>query len=48
LFPAADHDDYVDTVIMAMMRFRSGRFMSLHDDLQEEEDRPYRKVKAYY
>ena len=48
LFPAADHDDYVDTVIMAMMRFRSGRFMSLHDDLSEEEDRPYRKVKAYY
>jgi predicted phage terminase large subunit-like protein len=48
LFPAADHDDYVDTVIMAMMRFRSGRFMSLHDDFIEEEDRPYRKVKAYY
>ena len=47
LFPRADHDDYVDTVIMALMRYRSGRFMPLHDDYEEEERAP-RIKRAYY
>ena len=47
LFPRADHDDYVDTVIMALMRYRSGRFMPLHDDYEEEERAP-RIRRSYY
>ena len=48
-FPAGDHDDYVDTVIQALMRLRMGGFIGLPLDAQEEprEFRSFRK-SAYY
>ena len=41
-FPAGDHDDYVDTVSLAMMRFRRGGYIKT--DLDEEE--PVKKFKS--
>jgi len=47
-FPAGDHDDYVDTVSLALMRFRKGGFIKA--DLDEED--PVKEFKsrrhAYY
>jgi len=45
-FPGGENDDYVDAVVMALMRFRQGGFIRLHSDY-EEEWRPRRRV-AYY
>ena len=48
-FPGGEHDDYVDTVSMALMRFRRGGF--IRTDLDEEEpQREFRrrKVEGYY
>jgi predicted phage terminase large subunit-like protein len=36
-FPNGTHDDYVDTVIMALMRYRSGGFIRLDSDEWDEE-----------
>lgn len=51
-FPSGQHDDIVDTVIMAMMRFRSGGFISLpSDDQLDDVDEPLFKPQrsaAYY
>ena len=41
-FPAGDHDDYVDTVSLALMRFRKGGFIKA--DLDEED--PVREFKS--
>jgi predicted phage terminase large subunit-like protein len=38
-FPAGEHDDYVDSTSMALMRFRRGGFVRLPSD--EEEEAPY-------
>jgi len=38
-FPAGEHDDYVDSTSMALMRFRRGGSVRLPSD--EEEDAPY-------
>ena len=46
-FPNASHDDDVDTVIMALMRFRTGGFLRLSTDY-EDNDVPRRKTAAYY
>jgi len=35
-FPYGDHDDYVDSMTMALMRFRQGGFLSLNQDYQDE------------
>jgi predicted phage terminase large subunit-like protein len=35
-FPAGSHDDYVDTVSMAMHRFRRGGYLTLHSDEPDE------------
>jgi predicted phage terminase large subunit-like protein len=46
-FPGGDHDDYVDSVSLAMMRFRKGGY--LRTDLDEpEEVREFRRRRAYY
>ena len=37
-FPAGEHDDYVDTVTMAVQRFRSGGWVMTEHDWEEEED----------
>jgi len=47
-FPAGEHDDYVDSVSLALMRFRKGGF--LRTELDEEEDpvRYKRRATQYY
>ena len=47
-FPAGEHDDYVDSVSLAMMRFRKGGYIRT---LLDEEDEPRqfrRRQPAYY
>jgi predicted phage terminase large subunit-like protein len=47
-FPAGEHDDYVDSVSLALMRFRKGGYLRSALD-EEDETRPFRrKVQAYY
>jgi phage terminase large subunit-like protein len=36
-FPNGDNDDMVDSTTQALMRFRSGNFISLHTDDKEED-----------
>lgn len=36
-FPNGDHDDFVDTVIMALMRYRQGGFIQLDSDHRDDE-----------
>ena len=46
-FPAGDHDDYVDSTSLALMRFRQGGYV--RTNLDEEEPIQYFKRKtAYY
>ena len=47
-FPAGEHDDYVDSVSLAMMRFRKGGY--IRTLLDEEDEPPYfrRRVQGYY
>lgn len=46
-FPAAEHDDLVDTVSQALLRFRQGGFVSTRYDQDDDEDF-YQKKAAYY
>ena len=46
-FPAGDHDDYVDTVSMGLMRFRKGGFLTTNLD-EEEPVRKHRFHREYY
>ena len=46
-FPYGDHDDVVDTTIMALTRFRQGGFAQLATD-QKEEPRMFRNRNGYY
>ena len=48
-FPAGEHDDYVDSVSLALMRFRKGGF--IRTSLDEEDEMEYFKSKrnrGYY
>jgi predicted phage terminase large subunit-like protein len=47
-FPAGEHDDFVDSVSLALMRFRKGGF--IRAALDEEEETPYfrRHFQGYY
>lgn len=46
-FPGGDHDDYVDSVSLALMRFRKGGY--IRSVLDEPEEVPeFRRKKAYY
>lgn len=48
-FPYGDHDDYVDSVTQAMLRFRQGGFITNPNDYEDEEDKYHkRRRKAYY
>ena len=47
-FPAGEHDDYVDSVSLAMMRFRKGGFIRLPSDEQEEDPMFRRRRGGYY
>jgi predicted phage terminase large subunit-like protein len=46
-FPTLDHDDYVDCVAMAMMRFRQGGLISLASDNWDDEP-IVRRRRTYY
>jgi predicted phage terminase large subunit-like protein len=41
-FPNGAHDDYVDAVIMALMRYRQGGFVRLPSDYDDEPELPRR------
>jgi len=45
-FPAGEHDDYVDTVSLALMRFRRGGF--IRTDLDEEDEPVFQRKREYY
>lgn len=46
-FPSGEHDDYVDTVSLALMRFRKGGYIKTQ--LDEEDDLPsFRRKMVYY
>ena len=47
-FPAGEHDDYVDSVSLALMRFRKGGY--IRAELDEPDEAPYfrRKKEGYY
>ena len=45
-FPFGEHDDYVDSMTQAILRFRQGNFISLYSDEAEEE--MYRQKRVYY
>jgi phage terminase large subunit-like protein len=47
-FPVGEHDDYVDTVSQALLRFRQGGFISLDSDEKDEIQMFKRKKFAYY
>ena len=45
-FPYGEHDDLVDTMTQALMRYRQGNFVSLMDDHEDERREP--KKYVYY
>lgn len=45
-FPAGEHDDYVDTVSQALLRYRQGGFIPLDSD--EREDQYFKPRRAAY
>jgi predicted phage terminase large subunit-like protein len=46
-FPGGEHDDYVDSVSMALMRFRRGGYIRTNLD-EPEEVREFRRRREYY
>jgi predicted phage terminase large subunit-like protein len=46
-FPAGEHDDLVDSSVMALMRFRRGGFVPLKTDFEDEPSLYRRKVEYY-
>ena len=47
-FPAGEHDDYVDSMTQALLRFRKGGFVRLHSDEEDEEIPWWKKRRAAY
>lgn len=48
-FPNGDHDDYVDTVSQALLRYRQGGFIPLDSDASDEAEALARhRRKSYY
>ena len=45
-FPNGDHDDFCDSMTLALMRFRQGGFISLHGEGEDENE--YRRKREYY
>ena len=46
-FPYGEHDDLVDSMTQAIMRYRQGNFVSLKDDY-EDPVQEYKQVQEYY
>jgi predicted phage terminase large subunit-like protein len=47
-FPAGEHDDYVDSVSLALMRFRKGGYIRTALDEDDEQKYFRRSQPAYY
>ena len=47
-FPSGEHDDYVDSVSLAMMRFRKGGYIRTALDEEDEPQQFRRRQPAYY
>jgi predicted phage terminase large subunit-like protein len=47
-FPVGEHDDFVDTLSQALLRFRQGGFISLDSDEADEPRFFKRRTHAYY
>jgi phage terminase large subunit-like protein len=47
-FPNGDHDDQVDSTMQALMRFRTGNFISLMTDEAEDQGTDTGVVPEYY
>jgi predicted phage terminase large subunit-like protein len=45
-FPNGDHDDFCDSMTLALMRFRQGGFISLQNEREEQMEIP--RIKEYY
>ena len=45
-FPSGEHDDFVDSVTQALMRYRQGGFISIPTDYVEENK--FRKTAEFY
>jgi predicted phage terminase large subunit-like protein len=45
-FPNGDHDDFCDSMTLALMRFRQGGFISLQNEHEEQMEVP--RIKEYY
>ena len=46
-FPSGEHDDLVDSMTQALLRFRRGGFIRLDND-EQEEIKQFRRRKPYY
>ena len=46
-FPNGDHDDFCDSMTLALMRFRQGGFISLLGEDDDQEDFAPRKREYY-
>ena len=46
-FPSGEHDDLVDSMTLALMRYRQGGFIRLPSD-EAEDVRQFRRKQAYY
>tara|TARA_R110000868_G_scaffold185792_1_gene427825 strand:+ start:576 stop:2057 length:1482 start_codon:yes stop_codon:yes gene_type:complete len=46
-FPSGDHDDFCDSMTLALMRFRQGGFIQLDGEEEKDNDTP-RKQMEYY
>jgi predicted phage terminase large subunit-like protein len=48
-FPYGDHDDYVDSVVQALLRFRSGGLIRTANDRADDSDQPRQyRARRYY
>jgi predicted phage terminase large subunit-like protein len=47
-FPSGEHDDLVDSMTQALLRFRRGGFITLESDEQDDAPEWRRRKKAYY
>jgi predicted phage terminase large subunit-like protein len=48
-FPNGSFDDYVDSVVMALLRYRQGGFVQLaSDDAEAEETKKRKRITSYY
>tara|TARA_R110001606_G_scaffold6090_6_gene27524 strand:- start:218 stop:934 length:717 start_codon:yes stop_codon:yes gene_type:complete len=47
-FPFGDHDDYVDSMTQALMRYRQGYYVELKDDWEDDKDLAVNNRRSYY